>query len=300
MKNLGFTFLAFVFSFLLSLRAMGGPAVDYKNTSAATAEEVFVPHDEFSLRSDYVFEGEFRDSSLGKQDAFRNAIKYGHRIGLGSGWYLRLGAAYERYDFGGGSAPVPDHLQSAAAVFAVEYKVNGRTGLLIESSPGFYFVNDISGRSFDIPTNFGLAYPVFGGDKFYLAAGASFSLLRSYPVVPFVGVNWQINEKLELRGYLPEPRLVYTPNERFKFWAGGEVAGGAYRTDDNGTHRLRNATLTYSEYRAGAGMTYSMKPWQIELGGGYAFERSFDYHRVDEKYTVNGAPYLALKVLAEF
>jgi hypothetical protein len=288
---------------MFAAQAFAGADHEFKNTVAPQAEETLVPLDEFSLNSSYVFDGDFRDSSLGDQNAMHNRFRFDHRLPLGSGWYFKVGAAYDRFDFSSSRAPVPNHLQSAAAILSVEYKVNGRTGFLFETSPGVYFSNDINSSAFDIPTNVGLAYPVFGGDKFYLVGGVSFSLLRSYPFLPVLGVEWKPNDRWELRGYLPEPRLIYTQSDACKLWIGGELAGGAYRTDERDTapRKLSGEVLTYSEYRVGAGVIYAgWKPFQVDVGAGYAFERAFDYHRADERFATNGAPYVAVQIRAEF
>ena len=57
----------------------------------------------------------------------------------------------------------------------------------------------------------------------------------------------------------------------------------------------------YSEYRVGGGFIYSpCENVSIDLGGGYAIQRQFDFHRADVKYEADGAPYLRLEFKAKF
>ena len=55
------------------------------------------------------------------------------------------------------------------------------------------------------------------------------------------------------------------------------------------------------EYRVGGGFVYSPNDnVSVDLGGGYAIERRFDFHRADIEYKVDGAPYLRLEFKAKF
>jgi hypothetical protein len=140
-------------------------------------------------------------------------------------------------------------------------------------------------------------------DKVFLVGGVSLSLLRSYPVLPILGVSWIINDQWRLNAVVPKPRLIYSPNSALQLWAGGELVGGAYKTDgrDVNPSKLSGAVVTYSEYRVGAGLTYTMKPLTFEIGGGYVVQREFDYHRAGESFiTDGGAPYVGVEISAAF
>jgi hypothetical protein len=64
---------------------------------------------------------------------------------------------------------------------------------------------------------------------------------------------------------------------------------------------LRHTPVQYSDYRAGAQVMYSKwKPFKITLGGGYSFEREFEYPRAGKHFENGGAPYAKLSVAAEF
>jgi hypothetical protein len=261
--------------------------------------------DLIELESSYVFDSDLhRKESFGDQYAIQNSFSYAHRFFLAGHLYLHLGIAYERFDFGATAAPVPDHLQSAAAVIGVDYMHNDDVGAFLELRPGFYTQNDFNDSSFDVPITLGRIF-VLQPDRLYFFAGANASFLRGrFPVIPLAGLIWMPNEKWKMVGTLPEPRVIYSPSDKLDLWAGGELTGGSFRTDRNSTilpARLDGAAVDYSEYRAGGGFIYSpCDNVSIDLGGGYAVQRQFDFHRANIKFKADGAPYLRLEFKAKF
>jgi hypothetical protein len=259
----------------------------------------------FELESSYVFESDLhRKVSYGDQYAIQNSFSYAHRFLLSGHLYLHLGIAYDRFDFGTTAAPVPDHLQSMAAVIGVDYMHNNDVGAFFEVKPGFYTQDNFGSASFDAPITLGRIF-VLQPDHLYLFVGANASFLRGrFPVIPLAGLIWEPNDKWKVVGMLPEPRIIYSPNDKFDFWAGGELNGGSFRTDRNNTivpAKLNGAEVDYSEYRAGGGFIYSpCDNVSIDLGGGYAIRREFDFHRAGIRYKADGAPYLRLEFKAKF
>jgi hypothetical protein len=255
--------------------------------------------------SSYVFGSDLhRKGNFGDQYAIGNYFSYGHRVLLSGHLYLHLGIDYNRFDFGSTGAPVPDHLQSVAAVIGVDYMHNNDVGAFINVKPGFYTENDFDSASFDAPITLGRVF-VLQPDHLYFFAGLNASFLRGrFPVIPLAGLIWEPNDKWKVLGILPEPRVIYSPNDKIDFWAGGQLTGGSFRTDrDNAIvpTKLNGAEVDYSEYRVGGGFTYSpCDNVSIDLGGGYAIRREFDFHRADIRYKADGAPYLRLQFKAKF
>lgn len=257
------------------------------------------------LESSYVFESDLHGTvSFGNQSAIENSFSYAHRFFLTGNLYLHLGIDYNRFDFGTTGAPVPDHLQSAAAIIGVDYMHNNDVGAFIQLKPGFYTQNDFDDASFDVPITLGRIF-VLQPDRLYLFAGVNAAFLRGrYPVLPLAGVIWMPNDKWKVMGILPEPRVIYSPSDKFDVWAGGELTAGSFRTDRNNAiipAKLNGAQVDYSEYRVGGGFIYSpCDNVSIDLGGGYAIRREFNFHRADIRYKADGAPYLRLEFKAKF
>lgn len=257
------------------------------------------------VESSYVFGSDLhRRNSFGDQDAIENSFSYAHRFFLSGHLYLHLGIEYDRFDFGTTGAPVPDRLQTVAAVIGIDYMHNDDVGAFIQIKPGIYTQRDFDDAAFDAPITLGRIF-VLQPDHLYFFAGANAAFLRGrFPVIPIAGLIWEPNDQWKVVGMLPEPRVIYSPNDKWDFWAGGELTGGSFRTDRNNTivpARLNGAQVDYSEYRAGGGLIYSpTERFSVDLGGGYAIQRQFDFHRADVKFKTDGAPYLRLEVKAKF
>ena len=109
-------------------------------------------------------------------------------------------------------------------------------------------------------------------------------------------------------GVVPEPRAIYSVNKQLEIWAGGELAGGSFRTDhhpefNNIPHvaKLSGTQVDYSDYRAGVGMTYAItNQIGLDLGGGYSIRRSFSFHRAGEYYRTDPAPFVRFEFKARF
>ncbi len=268
-----------------------------------TATDIFVTETAYVFESDLNHGGNF-----GKQDALQNQFEYGHRFALSGNWYIHAGLLYERFDFGNTDAPVPVHLQKMAGVVGLDYMKGNDLGAFLQFRPGFYTEEHLGLASFDCPILLGRFW-ILQPDKLYLLTGAYASFLRGgFPVLPLVGLVWKPNDHFRLMGIVPEPRVIYTVNKQLEVWAGGELAGGSFRTDhhdefDNIRHvdKLSGTQVDYSDYRAGVGLTYAISNQiDVDLGGGYSIRRSFDFNRAGENYHTDPAPYLRLEFKAKF
>ena len=264
-----------------------------------------VSHDLIEFESSYVFESDLhRSGSFGDQYELHNSFSYGHRFLLSGHLYLQLGISYDRFDFGKTGAPVPEHLQGVAGTIGIDYMHNNDVGAFIQVKPGFYTENDFDSSSFDAPITLGRIF-VLQPDKLYVFVGANASFLRGqFPVIPLAWLIWMPNEQWKLMAILPEPRVIYSVCDKLDLWVGGQLTGGSFRTDRDDTivpHKLSNAQVDYADYRVGGGLLYSpCDAITINLGGGYAIERSFDFYRADIKYKTDPAPYLRLEFKAKF
>lgn len=290
---------------LLAAFSLAGSLWAGPETFVATSTTKKVSLDIFSLESGYVFESDLNHGgSFGAQDSLQSEFDYAHRFLLTGNLYLRLGVAYNRYDFGHTSAPVPVHLQSAAGVIGIDYMHGDDIGAFLWVKPGFYTEEHIGINSFDAPITAGRIF-VLQEDRLYFLIGAQSAFLRGgYPVVPFAGVIWMPCDKLRLMAVPPEPRLIYSPTKNLDVWVGGEIAGGSFRTDSDSTLRptkLNGAQVDYEDYRAGVGLIYSpCERVSLDFGGGCSIERGFKFHRAGENYRTDPAPYLKFEFKARF
>ncbi len=302
-----------------SLQA-GPVAADSKRSKNVIETREEVTRDSFDINTSYVgssgFEGRqfggssgLPERSYGEQDEFHINAQYTHRFQLTGRYYLRLGAAYERFDFGTSLAPIPTSVQSIAGVVAVEYIVRNRAAFFISSKPGVYYSNfdAIGSGNFDAPTVAAGVIPL--ARNLYAIVGARFSILAQYPALPIVGLKWDITDRLHLDAIPPEPRLTYDLTDNLEVFVGGEILGESYKRDRNPNarpqdQRFNGGVIDYSEYRVGGGFAYKLgKSVQVDISGGYVPRRTFDYYRGGDNaksFRLEGAPYAKIAVAAQF
>jgi hypothetical protein len=291
-----------LFISLLARTAAGEPLNPFTLSRADDTSEQAVPRNLFESKIGYVLGSDLEN--FGDQDALQTEIELAHRFHLTGNFYLRLGLAYNRFDFGSTAAPVPDHLQSVAGVIGVDYMRGPYVGAFFHMRPGFYTENDFSESSFDVPMAFGRIF-VVQEDKLYVLAGATSSFLRGkIPVLPLLGLIWVPSPNFRVMGIVPEPRIIYSPMKELDLWIGGELVGGSFRTDHDDKivpRKLSGTQVDYSDYRAGVGVTYSPSDAiSVDFGAGCSVQRSFDFNRAGEDYRTDPAPYVRFTVKAKF
>ncbi|MBA2622190.1 MAG: hypothetical protein H0U88_01035 [Chthoniobacterales bacterium] len=263
--------------------------------------------DLFSVDASYVFESKLSfddDDNFGDQDALQTSIEYSHRFRLSGSLYLRAGLAYNRFDFGQSSAPVPDQLHSLAAIVGIDYMVGNDVGAFLQLRPGFYAEDDFDGDSFDVPITLARIW-VLQPKRLYLLTGVNVAFLRGQlPVLPILGLIWYPSDNWKVFAVVPEPRIVYSPNKNIGLWLGGQLTGGSFRTDHSDTifpRKLSGAQVDYSEYRAGLGVDFRCgDAVTLTAAGGYAIQRRFNFERAGDDYDTDPAPYARLSLKAEF
>jgi len=295
-------------AFSTPLALAGDPTIDYK-----AAQPVACPPDTLdwvTVKGEYTFTNDFERGHDSKGDATHTDFEYDHRIPVNlfnswpnvecGHWYFRLGAEYDRWDFGNsGKLPIPNTLQSASGIVALEYVVNDGAAIMLETRPGVYFEHNARRDSIDAPTK--LYFPIYhhkdANSSVTVITGVAYTNLLSYQFLPIVGIDYETG-KWEVRAVVPAPRIIYQATDRVGVYVGGEVTGGGFRSDAHedypGKPQLSNAIVTYSEFRAGAGVTYKISRCTLDLGAGYAFDRKFDYSNADQGFKAsNGSPYIS-------
>lgn len=303
--------LAFLATLFFSANAFPGEPAAAQKTAIESGSGVPASIDIFSLQSTYTGGANIRNIRnpfvpfpIGKQDSLYTDIIYGHRIPIKGNWFLRLGAEYQRYDFGGSPSPLPSRLQAAAGQIALEYVVYDNVAVQVEADPGFFFENDISSRNFDVPIHAFTSF-IIKKDSVFGVIGFAEGQFFKPTVSPIFGVTWLINDKTRLEGVFPRPSLVYDLNDDWEFRLGAELGGYGFRVDKNGRTPATHAgsVLMYTYDQAGALVTYKgWKHYELSLGAGYDFQREFDYFRDGpaQKFKAAPAPYVRIGIEAKF
>ncbi len=260
----------------------------------------------FDYETVYTGNSDFKDyrGKFGDGDSLYNDFSYAHRFLITGNWYLRLGAEYERFDFGGTDNGLPDHLQTIHALLAYEYIVHDHAGAGVELDPGVYFENHANGDAFDIPWKVWVTFPL-KKDKIFAVIGAGGAINQNPIVAPGGGIIWLFTDHLRLEGVFPKPALVYNPNDDWEFRLAGNLFFESYRTDDVITParklQVHDPVVQYSEIRVGAQATYShFKPFDITLDVGATIRRDFDFFRAEAEVKTDPAPYVRLAIETKF
>lgn len=311
---------------LAATTAFAGTGRDYStaasSSTAATSDTDTVFPFEFDAEYAYIGKSDVERSYRKVRDFDENygLVRFIYRPRTAVG-YLRLGGAYERFDFGlpefgfvAGKPPgplfighpqLPETLQSASAVIGLDTKFSDSLLFRIEAQPGLYGSNDLDGDSFNIPVIVGGTYIYSPNLQFIF--GVSVDYERKYPVFPGGGIRWRFAPQWVLNAAAPTPRLEFEASKNFTIYAGGDLKGSSFRMADDfgvtrGDARLNHAMLTYSEIRTGGGFEWKITPdIRFSVEGGYLPYREFDYQRADIRYKYDtGAPYGAVALHAAF
>jgi hypothetical protein len=290
--------------------------------------------DLFRVDTSYVFSGVLEDYfgrrfpglDREKQDAFHGSFEYSHRFLVSGKIYLRAGIGYGRFDFHRSSAldsdqsipyvfvsptPVPEQLFSLNAVIGLEYMVGKDVGAFLYLYPGFYTEDHIGSSSFDMPITVGRAFVLQEERLFLILGGNAAGLRGEFPVLPIVGLIWKPSDQWNFFLVPPEPRVTYYPTKNFGIYVSGQLTGGSFRTDRDPDEpglgasvppqRFSNAQVDYTEYRAGGGIELRYNDRiSMNLGGGYVFQRRFNFERAGDEFEADGAPYVRVGLKADF
>jgi len=293
-------------SLSLASAAFAGAGLEMQPAPSPTQDENKNSTEIFNYETTYTGKSDFKEYNgrFGDGDSVYNDISYAHRFLITGNWYLRLGAEYERFDFGGTDNGLPDHLQTIHALLAYEYIVHDHAGAGIELDPGAYFENHVDGDAFDIPWKVWVSFPL-KKDKIFGVIGAGGSINSNPIAAPGGGLIWLFTDHLRLEGVFPKPALVYNPNDDWEFRVAGNLYYASFRTDDVITPArklvVHDPVVQYSEDRVGVQATYShFKPFDITLDVGCTIRRYFDFFRAEAGVKTDPAPYVRLAVEAKF
>jgi hypothetical protein len=297
---------------LASLTIVASSAASAGETTYSTGRaetHTKTARDLIRLDASYVFSSELENrfspfADDDEQDAFHGSIEYSHRFLLGGKIFLRLGVGYGRFEFGETNAPVPEQLFSLNGLVGLEYMVGNDAGAFLYLYPGYYTEDHIGSSSFDMPITVGRAF-VLREDRLFFIVGANAAGLRGeFPILPIVGLVWRPSDQWVAYLVPPEPRVTYYPTKNLGIYAGGQLTGGSFRTDRDPTifpQKLSNAQVDYTEYRAGVGFDFRCNDTiSVNVGGGYALQRRFNFERADEEFETDPAPYVRIGLKADF
>jgi hypothetical protein len=134
---------------------------------------------------------------------------------------------------------------------------------------------------------------VRSSDKFSYSLGATFSKqFFGTVLIPLVGIDWNITDKLNFSGTLPvAEKLTYRLNNKSAIGINTDfgIGGGSYRL----SKEMNDAYLQIQQFRTTLFYDYAIsRNFTITLSGGYNFKQQLDLYSKDQK--VNWVPFNSL------
>jgi hypothetical protein len=219
---------------------------------------------------------------------------------------LRIGAEWQRYDFGVSEhVPVPDELQSASLILGFDYQFADQWIMRAELQPGVYGdFEDVDWNSVDAPLVLGAVYLKDADLQWFF--GLRMDARSEYPVLPAAGVRWKYSDQWTLNLAFPNPRLEFEVTDGLLLYFGADVDAGTYRMSDTfgsdrGEKKLNGAILDYLEVRIGPGCSWRILPnLTIEAEAGLMPYRCVDYFDANTATRSYDAPYGQIACHARF
>lgn len=259
------------------------------------------------IESSYTAAGkaEFLGTKSGDSDAFNTRLNVFAPLPLSEKWIVPLGLGTENLFLDSvGGVPVPDDIHTLSFNTGLGHRLNDDWMIMGMASATLYKFSDVGAN------DFGFSGGINAMWRYSPSLTWRFGFMASpdsdIPVLPMVGVDWQINEQFNLRLLFPQPRLTYQPNERWNFYTGMNMVGSTFRASESlgdsiGLSQYNDALGTYRDIRLGGGVGYQLtKRFSIEVEAGYSVSRQIDYTRIDEKVEFDPAPYFRLGLRVGF
>jgi hypothetical protein len=170
--------------------------------------------------------------------------------------------------------------------YSIEYSafmidsLSQKWSMVLSIAPGLAsdFEGDISSDDLTLQVIFG--YIKTYSEKLKMGYGLAYMRDFGTPIaLPFIYVDWMINEKLKLNGIIPTGLdLAYTYNEKIDMGLSFSITGNRYHGDPD-IHGVENPQMEYSEGTLSPRISYHILPQLLHLNleGGYAFYRNFEF-----------------------
>jgi len=247
----------------------------------------------------YSFPSELRQvgADLGELDTAIFQATYIESVKQSERFRWLLGGQWQRVQASVPSGvPLPDTLQSAAAVIGFDWFFHDRWRARLEVFPGVYSdFQDISGDDFNAPFYFEVSYAL--GPNLLVGGQLNVNVRREAPVLGAVGVRWKFAEDWLLSLWFPRPRIEYFPAEGVTLFAAANIVAGAFVVaDDLGRDHSRpdldGQAVDFRQVQIGGGLRYTIREkLAIELSGGWTLDQRYDYYDRGLEFESSGAPY---------
>lgn len=243
---------------------------------------------------------------IGQLDTVEYRATYLASVKPSAHFHWLLGADWQRLEAGvPAGAPLPDTVQSAAAVIGFDWFFRDGWRARLEVLPGVYSdFRDASGDDLNAPFNVEVSYAI--GPRLLIGGQLNVNARRESPVLGAVGVRWRFAEDWLLSLWFPRPRLEYFATEHVTLFAGAHLVGGTFVVAEDFGQRHGRAALDgqpvdFQEVRVGGGIRFTIQSrFALEIGGGWTLDRRYDFHERNLELESGNAPYVQLGLGLQF
>lgn len=238
------------------------------------------------------------NTRLGNIDTLAVHVGYIEDVRLTENFELLAGFDWRRFQASvPDNSPVPNTLQSVAAVLSVDARLGEKFRLRLEVLPGIYSdFRELTARDFNAPLTAELSYTV--NPTLLIGAQLNADARREAVLLGGAGVRWRFADAWLLSLWLPRPQIEFSATEQITLFAGASFAGGTYVVSDNfglraGRAELSSQAVDYQEIRAGGGLRWRWRQRvAAEVAGGWTIDRRYHFHERNVLLNGDGAPYV--------
>ncbi len=221
------------------------------------------------------------------------------RISLNDDWFVPVGLQSDNYFLGTvAGEPIPNDIHTLHLHTGLGYRLNEQWTFTGLAGPSLYRFNDIHSDDIGAFGGFLATYRV--NPAYTWTFGVMISPNNDVPVLPVVGLRWQINDHYTLEVGMPKTRLTYHVDPQWSLYTGLDLNGTTFRTGDSLGAKLSpaqskydNALATYRDIRLGVGTGYEIgHGLRAEVEVGYSVYRRIDYKDFNDQVKFDPAPYV--------
>ncbi|QEM07274.1 hypothetical protein DIU31_028640 [Mucilaginibacter rubeus] len=281
------TFLIYLVIFLISFKFTAGA----QQKTATNADSVFKPKiGSFDAGYSYSpFTVKNKNMNIRQVNASVN-VPLINNFRDGKLDFLLAGVSYSGLSLSGtGKSFGGTDFYSISVPITFQKSFSAKYALLVSAIPTLSSdLKDVSGE--DMLYSGFVMLKIRKSKTFSYAVGAGYS--RQFfgtILLPVIGIEWQISEKLSLSGTLPvSEKLKYQLNDKsiIGFSSDFGIGGGSYRL----SKKTGSNYLQVQQYKNTLFYNYQLaKNFSVQISGGYNFVQQLDLYNKDQK--VNWAPF---------
>jgi len=247
----------------------------------------------------------FQGARLGRSDASTVDLGVDTRLRVNDAWFVPLGLQADNYFLDAvGGAPIPDDIHTLHLRTGLGWRMNDQWTFTGLAGPSLYRMSDVHGDGFGAFGGFLATYRA--NPAYTWTLGLMASPDNDVPVLPVVGLHWQINDQYTLEVGVPKTRLTYRLDSQWSLYTGLAMNGTVFRADEDlgtktGFPQYNNALATYRDIRLGAGAGYELgHGLRAEIEAGYSVYRRIDYQDIGQEVDFDPAPYVRLGLSYRF